>query len=188
VIYAAGIGAVLILAVGIGVVTTMIYQGTVGSSRGGEPQQNSNQEHTEATALQAYIAEVGDIQNGAVERSIRCNEKLLHYDTLTVEDVAALEADYLALGDYRNQVRILNPPEEYTDQYKLFSAAIDDLYAAAETAYRVTATPVSATAADFDQYDVLVARATAELKQSNEILGQNYKTTEVVPRVGSLGL
>jgi hypothetical protein len=187
-VYAAGIGAVLILAAGIGVVATIIYKGTTGFSVGEESQQNSDQGHTQTNATEGYIAEVGDIQSGAVEASVESNERLLRYDTLTIVDVNVMEANYLALGDYRNQVGNLNPPEEYEDQYKLLSAAVDDLYAAAEIAYRVAATPVSATAADFQEYDVLVARASTELKQSNEDLGQNYSTTEGLPRVGSRGI
>jgi uncharacterized protein involved in exopolysaccharide biosynthesis len=187
-VYAAGSVAVLILAVGIGMVATILYEGTTGFLGDAEPQQNSDQEHTQTNTAEGYIVEVGNIQNGAVETFVDSNERLLRYDTLTVDDIDAMEANYLALEDYKNQVGNLSPPEEHKDQYKLLSAAVDELYTAAEIAYRVAGEPVSATAADFQEYDVLVARATANLKQSNEALGLNYSTTEGLPRVGPSGL
>ena len=70
----------------------------------------------------------------------------------------------------------------------MFSGAIRNLYAAAEIARRVTAAPTSATPADFKEYDNRVAEATSGLKQSNEVLGQDYSTTEGLQKVGPSGL
>ena len=70
----------------------------------------------------------------------------------------------------------------------MFSGAIRNLYAAAEIARRVTAAPASATASDMKEYDDRVAEATSGLEQSNEILGQDYSTTEGLPKVGPSAL
>jgi hypothetical protein len=133
-----------------------------------------------------YVQNVGDIQNAAVQTFTRINDRIRRYDTLTVDDTGAIEADYLALQTYSAQAQDLDVPEEYKGQHELFSGAIGDLYAAAEIAQRVTATPISATPADFKEYDKLVAEATSDLEQSNEVLGQDYSTTEGLPKVGSL--
>jgi hypothetical protein len=133
-----------------------------------------------------YVENVGDIQNAAVQTSTRINDRIRRYDTLTVDDTAAIEADYLALQTYGAQAQNLDVPDEYKAQHELFSGAIGDLYAAAEIAQRVTAAPISATPADFREYDNLVAEATSDLEQSNEVLGQDYSTTAGLPKVGSL--
>ena len=135
-----------------------------------------------------YIENVGDIQNAAVQTFTRINDRIRRYDTLTVDDTAAIEADYLALQTYGAQAQNLDVPDEYEAEHELFSGAIGDLYAAAEIARRVTAAPISATPADFNEYDDLVAEATSGLEQSNEVLGQDYSTTAGLPKVGSLAL
>jgi hypothetical protein len=136
----------------------------------------------------SYAQNVGDIQNAAVQASTRINDRLRRYDTLSVADIEAIEADYLALETYSAQAEDLDVPEEYKGQQEMFSGAIRNLYAAAEIARRVTAAPISATAADFKEYDERVAEATSGLVQSNEILGQDYSTTEGLPKVGPSGL
>ncbi len=133
-----------------------------------------------------YVENVGDIQNAAVQTFTRINDRVRRYDTLTVDDTEAIEADYLALETYSAQAQDLDVPEEYKGQHELFSGAMGDLYAAAEIAQRVTAAPISATPADFGEYDNRVAEATSDLEQSNEVLGQNYSTTAGLPKVGSL--
>ena len=135
-----------------------------------------------------YVENVGDIQNAAVQTFTRINDRIRRYDTLTVDDTAAIEADYLALQTYSAQAQNLDVPDEYEAEHELFSGAIGDLYAAAEIARRVTAAPISATPADFNEYDDLVAEATSDLEQSNEVLGQDYSTTAGLPKVGSLAL
>jgi hypothetical protein len=145
---------------------------------------------TESTEIGGarYVENVGAIQNAAVQTFTRINDRLRRYDTLTADDTAAIEADYLALETYSAQAQDLQIPEEYKAQHELFSGAIGDLYAAAEIAQRVTATPVSATSADFGEYDNHVAEATSALEQSNEVLGQDYSTAEGLPKVGSSAL
>jgi hypothetical protein len=133
-----------------------------------------------------YVENVGNIQNTAVQTFTRINDRIRRYDTLTVDDTAAIEADYLALQTYGAQAQNLDVPDEYEAQHELFSGAIGDLYGAAEIARRVTAAPISATPADFREYDNLVAEATSDLEQSNEVLGQDYSTTAGLPKVGSL--
>ena len=133
-----------------------------------------------------YLESVGDIQNGAVETFSGIHDRMRRYDALTIDDTDAIEADSLTLETYAAQAEDLDAPAEYADQHELFSGAIGDLYAAAEIASRVTAAPASATPADFKEYDNLVAGATSELEQSNEALGQDYDTTEGLPKVGSL--
>src|SRR5215212_1582593 len=115
-----------------------------------------------------YIENVGDMQNAAVQTSTRINDRLRRYDTISAADIETIEADYLALASY--------------------SAQAEDLYAAAEIARRVTSAPISATASDFEEYDERVANATSGLEQSNEILAQDYSTTEGLPKVGPSAL
>src|SRR5919112_2350168 len=136
----------------------------------------------------SYAQNVGDIQNAAVQASARIHDRLRRYDTMSAADIEAIEANYLALETYSVQAEDLDVPEEDKAQHEMFSGAIRNLYAAAEIAQRVTAAPVSATAADFKEYDERVAEATSGLVQSNEILGQDYSTTEGLLKVGPLGL
>jgi hypothetical protein len=139
------------------------------------------------TSSVAYVENVGDIQDAAVQSFTRIHDRIRRYDTLTAEDAKVIEADYLALETYSTQAEDLDVPEEYKGQHELFSGAIGDLYAAAEIARRVTAAPISATAADFKEYDDRIAEATSGLKQSNEVLAQDYSTVEEgLPKVGSL--
>src|SRR5215210_340863 len=133
-----------------------------------------------------YVENVGDLQNTAVQTFTTINDRVRRYDTLTVDDTESIEADYLALETYGAQAQDLDVPEEYKGQHELFSSAIGDLYAAAEIAQRVTVAPISATPADFKEYDNRVAEATSDLEQSNEVLGQDYSTTAGLPKVGSL--
>jgi hypothetical protein len=133
-----------------------------------------------------YVQNIGDIQNAAVQTFTRINDRIRRYDALTVDDTETIEAGYLALETYSTQAEDLDAPEEYEAQHELFAGAIEDLYAAAQIARRVTAAPASATPADFKEYDNRVAEATSGLEQSNEILGQDYSTIEDFPKVGSL--
>jgi hypothetical protein len=136
----------------------------------------------------SYAQNVGDIQNAAVQTFTRIHDRLRRYDTISAADIEAIEADYLALENYSVQAEDLAVPEEYKGQHEMFSGAIRNLYAAAEIARRVTAASASATASDFKEYDERVAEATSGLVQSNEILGQDYSTTEGLPKVGPSAL
>ena len=191
-VYAVAITALIALSVGIGVTATLLYERGTGLGGGaGSSEQESNQEQAQTSPASEptqmspdeYLTTVGTIQNGSVETFLDSHSRLSRYDTLTGGDVDVLEANYLTLGAYSDQVENLNPPEEYEDQYELFSLAISELYAASEIAYRVADDPPSATQADFREYDEHVETATASLQQSNQILGQSYRTTEGVSRV-----
>ena len=135
-----------------------------------------------------YAQNVGDIQNAAVQAFTRIHDRLRRYDTISAADIEAIEANYLALENYSVQAEDLAVPEEYKGQHEMFSDAIRNLYAAAEIARRVTAAPASATASDMKEYDDRVAEATSGLVQSNEILAQDYSTTEGLPKVGPSAL
>ena len=143
---------------------------------------------TDEIDVARYVQSVGDIQNAAVQTFTRIHDRLRRYDALSAADIETIEADYLALATYSAQAENLDVPEEYKGQHEMFSDAIGNLYAAAEIAQRVTAAPVSATAADFKEYDERVADATSGLVQSNEILAQDYSTTEGLPKVGPSAL
>jgi hypothetical protein len=190
-IYAVAVAAVLALVIGIGAAATIVYERSTGSGGGAESEQASDQEEAQTSPASEptqmspdeYLTTVGTIQNESVGTFLDSHARLRRYDTLTAGDVEVLEANYLILGAYRDQVENLNPPEEYADQYELLSLAISELYAASEIAHRVTEDPPSATQADFREYDEHVATATSSLQQSNQILGQSYRTTEGVSRV-----
>src|SRR5215210_9509181 len=191
-VYAVAIAALVALSVGVGVTATLLYERGPGLGGGaGSSEQESNQEQAQTSpdseptqmSPDEYLTTVGTIQNGSVETFLDSHMRFSRYDTLTASDVEVLEANYLTLGAYRDQVENLNPPEEYADQYELFSLAISELYAASEIAHRVTDDPPSATQADFKEYDEHVETAAASLRQSNQILGQSYATTEGVSRV-----
>ena len=189
-IYAAALVVTFALAMGMGAAAFMLYAGnSTRSSENAESQRDSNQKQAQSNASEAeYTADVADIQNRAVEAFVSSHEKLTRYDNLSTDDVEDLQANRTALQEYGNLAENLSPPEEYLGQYELFNAAIDELSNATEIAYRVVTNPVSATAADFQEYDVLVAEATANLERSNEALGQDYRTTEGLPKVGPAAL
>lgn len=127
-----------------------------------------------------YLTKVVDIQNGSVQTIDSSNDKLLRYDTITLDDTAELRSNYSTLGDYRNQIENLDPPEGYRDQYEIFSSAISELHDATEIAYRLASDPDFASREDFEEYERRVDEATTALRQSNEMLGQNFDTTEVL--------
>ena len=156
----------------------------------GSSEQESNQEQAQTNTppttqmgAEEYLTRVGDIQNASVEAFFESHEMLSRYDTLTIGDVEDMETSYLALRDYSAEVQNLNPPEGYEAQYELFSLGINELYIAAEIAYRVAAEPTSATQVDFQAYDGHVETATTSLQQSNAIIGRDYRTTEGVSRI-----
>jgi hypothetical protein len=198
VVYVGVIAAMSIMAVGLGVVATVVFERGSEIFGEAEPQSYSEQEEQQASdqeeyassqlSAAEYIAEVGDIQNGSVESFVRVHDKLLRYDSLTPADVEEIEADQAALKDYTDRNDNLTPPEEYRGHHELLSVATGELSDAAEIAHRVAADTVSATSADFREYDSLVTGAATSLRRSNEVLGQNYRTTEGLPRVGPRAL
>jgi hypothetical protein len=192
--------AVLAVAAGMGVVVALTLgvnenppegakpeqAGEANSEQGGRPEDVGQKAASDGLSEGAYVDEVADIQNGSVEASLRSNNKLLRYDGLTAEDVEELKADYVVLENYAHRVRDLAPSAEHEDQYKVFVLAINELRDANELAYRLAADPSSATQSDFEAYDRHVDRATEYLRKSNEMLGEDYKTTEAAQEI-SLG-
>ena len=104
------------------------------------------------------------------------HEKLLRYDSLTSGDIDEMQANQVALREFADQASDLKAPQRYREQKEVFVSAIEELHQAAQQAYALAADPISATQADFDDYDRLVNEAAADLQQSNEILGKDYKT------------
>ncbi len=140
-------------------------------------------ESTSETSEVDYVRKVGDIQNGSVEASLDTNGKLPRYDGLTTDDIAQMKANYAALTDYASRAKGLDPPEKYEPQHEVFVRAVDELRDADGLAYQLIAEPASATQADFEAYDAHISRATAYLKQSNEMLGRDYKTTAAAQKI-----
>jgi len=194
-LFAVAIVALVALSLGIGAMATLIFERGLGLGGGaGSSEQSSEQESNQEQAQTntppttqmgagEYLTRVGDIQNASVEAFFESHEMLSRYDTLTAGDVEDMETSYLALRDYSAEVENLNPPEGYEAQYELFSLGINELYMAAEIAYRVAAEPPSATQVDFQAYDGHVMTATTSLQQSNVLVGRDYRTTEGASRV-----
>jgi hypothetical protein len=157
-----------------------------GAEKGASDAQDTKDEGSDTSSGTAYLNKVASIQNGSVEASLRSNDKLLRYDSLTADDIEEMKADYVALESYVRRARDLAPSAENENQFKVFVLAINELRDANELAYRLAADPQSATQADFEAYDRYVARATAYLRRSNEMLGKDYKTTGAAQEI-SLG-
>ena len=189
--FAAAAAAVLALAVGVGYMAALTLgpdrdspqgakPGRVGEAnpeQGAKSEGDTKKGASGASDEAAYSDTVASIQNGSVEASLQSNDKLLRYDTLTAGDVEEMKANYVALQGYARRARDLAPSAEKEDQYKVFVLAISELRDANELAYRLAADPSSATQADFEAYDRHMDRATTYLRQSNEMLGKDYKTT-----------
>jgi hypothetical protein len=148
-----------------------------GAEKGASDAQYTKNKDSDGSSEAAYLDEVADIQKGSVEASLRSNDKLLRYDRLTANDVQVMKDNSATLKSYGRRAKDLDPPTKYEDQHEVFVLAINELRDANELAYRLAADPQSATQADFEAYDRYVARATAYLRRSNEMLGKDYKTT-----------
>jgi hypothetical protein len=190
--YIAAAAAMLAVAAGVGAMAALTLGPDGGSPEGAKPeraeeansrqrvgQQDASEEEASGGASKtAYVDEVADIQNGSVEASLESNGKLLRYDSLTANDVEDMKANSAALEGFERRARDLDSPTEYEDQHEVFVLAINELRDANELAHRLAADPYSATQADFEAYDRYVQRATVHLRQSNEMLGKDYKTTQ----------
>jgi hypothetical protein len=144
------------------------------------PEDASQQDEAE------YTSKVGDIQSKSVETFLDSHDRLLRYDALTADDVEEMQANQAALQGYTDQVRELNPPRRYGEQYEVFRSAINELYQATQLAHDLVADPTAATQSGFDEYDRHVNEAAARLQRSNEILDRDYKTIEGVQGVSPL--
>jgi hypothetical protein len=145
-------------------------------------QQNYSGVKREQTTLQdeqaTYVDEVGEIQDNSVDAFLDSHEKLLRYDALTSGDVEEMRANQATLERFASQAGALSAPQKYREHKDVFRPAIDELHQAAQLAYVLAADPISATQADFEQYDHLVDEAAVDLQRSNEILGKDYETIE----------
>ena len=213
-VYAVVAISLFVLAVGMGAVTALVMSGNIGSptgertrldessppgeqGRSAQPkqadagvsqQQNSGAKRGQVTPQErqtTYVDEVGEIQAGSVEAFLDSHEKLLRYDALTSGDVEKMQANQAALHGFADQANDLRAPQKYTEQDDAFLSAIDELHQAAQLAYALAADPISATQADFDDYDRLVDEAAAGLRKSNKILGKDFKTIDGIHRVGT---
>jgi len=138
----------------------------------------------EERAAKEYLAKVADIQNESVEAALESNDMLLRYDRLTAGDIEDMRANQAVLKASSDRAEGLDPPKKHGAQYDVFVLSIDELRDANELAYRLAADPASATQADTEAYDRHVERATAYLRRSNEMLNQEYKTTETAQGIG----
>jgi hypothetical protein len=152
------------------------------------PQQDSGAERGQAAPedeLITYVNEVGEIQADSVEAFLDSHEKLLRYDTLTSSDIEEMQANQAALQVLANRASDLRAPQEYKDQKDAFVSAIEELHQAAQLGYALAADPTSATQAGFLNYDDHVEKAATLLRQSNEILGRDYKEIESIRSVST---
>ena len=212
--YAVAASLVLVMAASVGAVTALVISGNLSrpAGKGASPEEPSpvgekgkppqrqqadavrpKQEDASAEREQAasqdtrvqYVNEVGEIQANAVEAFLNSHEKLLRYDSLTSRNIERMQANQAALQRFGDQVSDLNAPQKYREQKDALVSAIDESHQAAQLAYVLAADPISATQADFDDYDRLVNEVAASLRQSNEILGKDYKTIEGVQEVST---
>jgi hypothetical protein len=130
-----------------------------------------------------YADAVGDIQTGAVETFLNSHEKLLRYDALAAADVEEMEANVTALQDMADRAVGLDPPRKYGEQHEVFVSAIEELREAAGLAHGMAADPVAVTETAFDGYDGRVDEASALLRRSNDLLGEDYEVPEGVREV-----
>ena len=213
--YAAAVTLVFVLAISVGAVAALMVGGDLrwpaGERAGSEEptssadgQSKSSQRKSADTTLSqqqysgakgrqpapedeliTYANEVGEIQTDSVETFLDSHEKLLRYDALTSADIEKMQANQAALQVLANRASDLRAPQKYRDQKDAFLSAIEELHQAAQLAYSLAADPISATQADFDDYERIVNEAATDLQRSNEILGKDYKTIEGVQGVNT---
>jgi hypothetical protein len=191
------------VAAGVGATTALVMQGDLSSPAKKEPQapaqQGNTPQHQGAVADRSqeqkpaaqpaekaasqqdeaeYVSKVGDIQSKSVQTFLDSHDKFMRYDALTAEDIEEMQTDQAALNGFADQVDGLDPPLKYEEQHEIFRSAINELYEATKLAYTLAADPTAATKSGFDEHDLLVDQAAAHLKQSNKMLGRDYKTLE----------
>jgi hypothetical protein len=192
-VYAVAVILMFVIATSVGVVAALVVSGNVswpteerarpdGPSPAGE-QGKIPQHHQDK--LTQYVDGVGEIQANSVEAFLDSHEKLRRYDTLSSGDIEEMQANQAALQGFTEQASDLNAPQKYREQKDAFVSAIDELHQAAQLAYALAADPISATQADFDDYDRLVDEATAGLRRSNQILGKDFEGIEGVREVSA---
>lgn len=210
-VYAAAAILAFAVAAGVGATAALMIQGSLSlparegpglagdqgeaSERGGADTTQSQQEETTIeprndTASRQdeaeYVRRVGEIQANSVETFLDSHGKLLRYDALTADDVEEMQINQAALQQFTDQAGDLEPPQKYSEQYTVFSSAINELNDAAQLAHTLAADPTAATQSGFDEYDRHVDEAAAYLQRSNTALNRDYKTIEGVQKVTSL--
>jgi len=133
-----------------------------------------------------YVSNVGNLQSDSVETFLESHDKILRYDALSADDIEQMRANEATLQGFADRADGLDPPQEYAEQYEVFTSAIKELHEGALLAYNLAADPTAATQSGFDEYDRHVNEANALLQRSNELLGRDYKTIEGEPRVNPL--
>ncbi len=93
-----------------------------------------------------------------------------------------MEANEAALQGMAARAADLAPPRRYEEQHGVFAVAIGRLHEAARLAHAMVADPVAAELG-FDEYDGRVDEASALLRRSNELLGEDYEAIEGVREV-----
>jgi hypothetical protein len=192
-VYAVAVILMLVMAASVGAVAALVVGGNVswptgdrarpdGPDPAGE-QYKIPQHHQDK--LTQYVDGVGEIQANSVEAFLDSHEKLLRYDTLTSGDIEQMQANQAALQGFVDQASDLRAPKQYRNQKDEFVSAIHELHQAAQLAYALAADPVSATQADFDDYDRIVDEATVGLRRSNQLLGKDFKGLEGVREVSA---
>ena len=132
-----------------------------------------------------YVSGVGEIQANSVEAFLDSHERFQRYDALTSADIEKMQADQAALKGFAHQATDLRAPQKYREQKDAFLSAIEELHQAAQLAYSLAADPISATQADFDDYERIVNEAATDLQRSNEFLGKDFKTIEGVQGINT---
>jgi hypothetical protein len=130
-----------------------------------------------------YVGAVGDVQSNAVETFRNSHEKVLRYDALAAADVDEMQANETALQGMAERAADLDPSRKYEEQHDVFASAIDELREATRLAYGMAADPVAAAELGFDEYDGHVNEASALLRRSNELLGEDHEAIEGVREV-----
>ena len=130
-----------------------------------------------------YVGAVEDIQTRAVETFRNSHEKLLRYDALAPSDVRVMEANGAALQEMADRAAKLDPPPKHGEQHEVFVSAIDELREASQLAHGMAADPVAVTETAFDGYYGRLGEASALLRRSNELLGEDHETIEGVREV-----
>jgi hypothetical protein len=186
------LGVLLLLITGITGMASDTFERFSGFLRNDEPKQDGtgegNQEPTrEEDALTPeaeYLGTVERLQAVSAETFLYIDEKFTRYDSITSDDIEQMKSNSDALEGYRARADDLVPPEKYEDQHVVLRSAIAEMHQAAELAYSLAADPSSLTTAALDEYELHVEKAASGLRQSNEILGRDYKTIEAA-RAGS---
>jgi hypothetical protein len=186
------LGVLLLLITGITGMASDTFERFSGFLGNGEPKQDGTGEGTQEptreedalTPEEEYLATVERLQFVSAETFLDTDENFARYDSITSDDIEQMKFNSDALEGYRTRADDLVPPERYEDQHEVLRSAIAEMHQAAELAHSLTADPSSLTRAALDEYELHVEKAASGLRQSNEILGRDYKTIEAA-RAGS---